>query len=91
MLLKLIRRYREFEYLNRNLNREGIRPSAALPSKKFIASFGITKPDLALDSRRKGLEQYLQSALEAVVHSANPVAMEIAARFLDDDYDSLIL
>lgn len=83
------KRYREFEVLHRALVKEGIRPSVSLPNK-FAKVFGVNGKS-QLDNRKNNLELYINSVLEAVVPSENTAAIQLVARFLDDDFDHWII
>lgn len=82
------KRYREFEALNRNLIKEGVRPDVPLPSKALTGKFRSSK-DAQLQQRKLGLEQYLKAIVISTVNSDSPKAVTILAMFLDEDFNNL--
>ena len=89
------RRYQQFAELHRALTARGIKPAVGLPPKTFTSlkslGVGVAQQQQQNDVRRTMLENYLTSVLEAVVASGAAEAQGILARFLDEDFDSLII
>jgi hypothetical protein len=86
---KVLRRYREFAELHKQLLMRGIKSIPLPPKAPFRARAAQTQEEL--DQRRVGLNAYMSSVLESVVQSQLPEAQVLLASFLDDEFDSLVI
>lgn len=94
---QILRRFSTFEKLNKSLLKLNIKPEVSLPNKYKnlrsslinAASLSSSSSNSAEENRRQGLENYLSSAIQAVIDNGSQKALEILAKFLDDSFNDL--